>query len=115
MKEELKLRLWDAILEKVIYTNMEILDNGIVFLAEEHLEDHHPIIMESIGVRDKFDKEIFEGDIVLCERSGDGYNYQELVVIEDKRRLPRTLYGSSLISREILGNIYENKDLLKDF
>lgn len=60
-----------------------------------------------IGSDDKHNKEIYEGDIVDCLRDGDEENWTERAVVKNIKNLPRQLFGSSLISRTIVGNIYD--------
>lgn len=70
-------------------------------------------IMQYIGIDDIDNKPIYEGDIVDCLRAGDT-EWTERVVINDIRSLPRALFGSSLISRKVVGNIKEHPYLLKE-
>ncbi len=69
------------------------------------------IFMQYTGLKDKNGKEIYEGDIVLCSRH-DGEDMHE-IVIEDIRQLPQFMFGSNLDWREVIGNIYENPELIK--
>ena len=69
------------------------------------------IPLQYTGYKDKNDKEIYEGHIVKCNRYEPAENYG--VIIRDIRSLPSELFGSNLNYREIIGNIYQNKDILK--
>lgn len=75
------------------------------------------------GIKDKNDKEIYEGDIVLCERniepSIDKYTYIVRWNAEDARYNFIYKDGWSEIDAcdhifmEVIGNIYENPELLE--
>lgn len=68
------------------------------------------VLMEYTGLKDKNGVKIFEGDIVVCNRYEEKVDY--LVLLKDLRDLPSELYGSSLNYRKVIGNIYENPELL---
>lgn len=88
------------------------------------------VLMQSTGLKDKNDKEIFEGDIVRTTRFlgradeiGGFYEYEK-----DYLGVVKVLEGSWVIDtgsdavnlwseideNEVLGNIYENLELLED-
>lgn len=81
--------------------------NDLLFI---HIDgnDQDGDIMESIGRKDKNGKLIFEGDIVDCSR----YDGEEIfeVIIWDVRFIPQEMYGSSLDSIEVVGNIFQNPE-----
>ena len=86
------------------------------------------ILMQSTGLKDKNGVEIFEGDIVLFSVS-DGFNHLD----HEKAVVQASGYHSGLICKlvdldleyriyydpvfhtdyEVIGNIYENKELLE--
>ena len=111
-KEESRMIKWEEL-------HLETDQDGMfVWIGETDnfgTADGYPLedfeLMQYIGTDDKNGKAIYEGDIVDCLRNGDE-QYIERVVINDIRNLPRALFGSSLISREVIGNIYENPWLL---
>lgn len=113
---EIKFRAWNEDKKEMAYVSYMNFDNYELWLQNESGTWYSPryyiqYIMQYIGLKDKNNKEIYEGDIVECIRDGDVL-WGELVVIEDIRDIPRALYGSNLVSREVVGNIYENQDIL---
>lgn len=82
-------------------------------------------LMQSTGLKDKNGKEIFEGDILIVT---DDHSWLEVVSyskekamfvteeINRKFKIPKTplydLFDTSIFDFEIIGNIYENKELL---
>lgn len=69
------------------------------------------------GMLDKFGNEIFEGDIVKCLSLEYGYVNKEVYYAEDRARFVLGSLGSDYdfeeyINVEVIGNIYDNKELL---
>ncbi len=69
-------------------------------------------LMQAVGHIDKNKKDIFEGDIVDCSR----YNGEEIfrVVITDIGHIPQEMFGSSLDSLEVIGNIFQDRDKMSE-
>ena len=117
MNRIIKFRCWDKELSKIypvktIYWKDE--DFEVVLYDETHRIKEDIEIMQYTGLKDKNGKEIYEGDIL---KSVDG----KISVIEYEaphfivRHKPEN--GSDFIAVknyfEIIGNIYENPELLK--
>lgn len=117
---EIKFRAWDNVDKKMVVVNclnwrypsgLEV-NNTNVSLPN--------YLMQYIGLKDKNGKEIYEGDIIKCkdrcgEYSGELYNE----VVDDMCDwLCNYGYASQeLLSYdeiEVIGNIYENPELLGD-
>ena len=85
---------------------------------ELHPRDKNIILMQSTGLKDKNGKEIFEGDIIVSRdvlltgviefRADLGMFVSELVEYNNFERLCNVANSS-----EIIGNIYENPELLE--
>lgn len=121
---KLKFRAWDKLNNEMYVVEQinlnrgefESIGYGITFLrgADE------VILMQSTGLKDKNGKEIFEGDIVKMSKDV----YSEPIYYEVVRhsggayRLESKQHGCELWLRhtdcEVVGNIYENPDLLED-
>ena len=83
------------------------------------------VLMQSTGLKDKNDKEIFEGDILACETDNEVINLNvfwdeehALFMFESKKYNEQEplaeLVENNTYPFEIIGNIYENPDLLED-
>nr|DAN50039.1 MAG TPA: YopX protein [Caudoviricetes sp.] len=81
--------------------------------------DENIILMQSTGLFDKNDKEIFEGDILFGHAGEDFWEIVEFDIEEGKWIRRDIWYNSKLdLSEnnefmEIVGNIYENKEFLE--
>lgn len=116
----------------MVYLNsVEQMDDGVLFRFKRHLEDYDNLkYMWGTGLRDKNGEEIYDGDIIswkdLSELS-DGTLTDVVVVFWDDEYLRwsvesfntpgecEKLYDYSNVDEiEIIGNIYENPELLED-
>ncbi len=77
----------------------------------------NPILMQYTGLKDKNGKEIYEGDIIVEYLLPNEYDYGIIeyldgsFVINWKSKMWQYLINVS--RREVIGNIYENPELLK--
>ena len=124
---EIKFRAWDKDLREWIPNESIIINNGkpiaimhhIGLSIEKALETKGKLInpnwelMQYTGLKDKKGKEIYEGDIVKVyygniiaefKRDGDGNEYSSMYMLG---------YDTSLEEGEIVGNIYENPELIE--
>lgn len=102
------------------------LEGNIANFHDGKLYEIHPElhVMQFTGLQDKNGKEIYEGDIVSC--IWDGHSYEDIgpakvAVSADERGLaygyfpfvvPPSTRGKYEGYFEVVGNIYENPDLL---
>lgn len=92
-----------------------------------YLEDEDAIIMQSTGLRDENGKEIFEGDIVTDGESARIVQYHQTLgfymfddegnerFFSDYTTLEDFEEDAKIVSKilEIIGNVYENPELLE--
>ena len=134
-----RYRAWDKHEQKMFTNDELIIWNGNVYANDSKkltcnnlkgwsIDDEY--LMQSTGLKDKNGKEIFEGDIVRTTRFlgradeiGGFYEYEK-----DYLGVVKVLEGSWVIDtgsdavnlwseideNEVLGNIYENLELLED-
>lgn len=131
---EIKFRAWDKVLQKMIYNRDDIPDiekwgneimnhpydedewypmcemyqlNAIQTMQEQYCDKL--IFMQYTGLKDKNGKEIYEGDIL-------DHGYGKHPVVWNTYRWELADGHSILWSDmcEVIGNIYENPELLKE-
>ena len=134
-----KYRAWDVLAEKMIdeilmisFVRKEIIgkfsdgSTSVPLKFEDERNGEDVILMQSTGLKDKNGKEIFEGDVVQfedCSEASD-FLYINTGIIEwcqggfhvtnrDSVLMEDLLDGDSL-DVTIIGNIYENRELLED-
>lgn len=121
---DIKFRAWDSRLAKMTYT--PIIGNGRFYWGWEQLEsdwsnldEGKQYLMQYTGLKDKNGKEIYEGDIVyhsyyketgkmIFDLSASAYRIEWL---DGKTN---EMYRVDQKSFEVIGNIYENPELLKE-
>ncbi len=73
------------------------------------------LVMQYTGLKDKNGKEIYEGDIL---DGGESYEGRYVVIYSGfgfwLKDWPDELYSDDFTEREVIGNIYENPELIKD-
>ena len=123
-----KYRAWDKHRQKMFANDELIIWNGNVYANDSKkltcnslegwsIDDEY--LMQSTGLKDKNGREIFEGDVlgtkdgllngVVEYRSGLGMWTNSLISYNNFERLCNVAGN-----REIIGNIYENRELLED-
>lgn len=118
-----EFRAWDIDKQEYI-TWFEIGCEGCVTTQEPNCSPDYPnvILEQYTGLKDKNDKKIYEGDIVL-----DYYDGDDAYIVEwDEDTASFRLTGTDNIASvsfdnfysdkdlEVIGNIHENKELIKE-
>lgn len=126
-----KFRAWDTTKKEMFKDTFAITESGQVVIVEQGFVTDTPeyvfvdnlVIMQSTGLKDKNGKEIFEGDI-LAVKTDDGtlnvYVFWDeehaLFMFESKQYNEKEALAELLEDNsypfEIIGNIYENEELL---
>ena len=117
-----KLRAWDKQDERMSYGEVEYFDDSINYRFDHFWTsaDEDVEFMQSTGLKDKNGIEVYEGDIVKCSRGCPHLIYWEKELGGTYIGGMPAWYLSGLNegyawtgTEEIIGNIYENPELLK--
>lgn len=124
-----KYRAWDKVFKEMVQVNALVFDEQVIKvtykngnIAKEDVKEY--VLMQSTSLKDKNGKEIFEGDILAFE-TDEGIlnvnifwdNKHALFMFESKKyneeELLAELVENNTYPFEIIGNIYENQELLE--
>lgn len=124
-----KFRAWDSVKKKFV-EHFFITENGLICNMEKQTSDYNfpmpvekseLILMQSTGLKDKKGKEVFVGDIIKCTRGCPHEVYLEKEYGGTYVGGMPAIYLKGIKegyawtgAEEILGNIYENKELLEE-
>lgn len=132
-----RYRAWDVLAEEMIdeilvisFLRKEIIgkfSNGYISVSlkfEDKRNGEDVILMQSTGILDKNSQEIFEGDIVRQVRTQPTTENEIItgvvtmlegawLIMNDNEQLASYLW-SETDENEIIGNVYENKEILED-
>lgn len=128
---EIKFRAWDKV--KQIWCNYKIDDGTVYFMDNDtgcwyrnyHGKYENFDLMQYTGIKDINNVEIFEGDIVKLSKENS--DFKEIGVVKfDENKASYVLetqdddlsynisyYNYHKVYYRVIGNIYENKELLK--
>ena len=124
-----KFRAWDSWRKRMSVVDRIYIDTEGVRLYDdfgEYWRDFRDAkLMQSTGLKDKNGKEIFEGDILACKTDDEVINLNifwdeehALFMFESKKYNEQEplaeLVENNTYPFEIIGNIYENPELLED-
>ena len=122
----IKFRAWDKEFKEMVQVNALVLDEQVIKVTyknknvvKDDVKEY--VLMQSTGLKDKNGKEIFEGDIVdykgrkaVVKWHGSYASFIYRFVNELQERVsewhPLFL---AYYHFEVIGNIYENKELLE--
>lgn len=130
-----KFRAWDKENDQMLFPDdtdkiyFEITTDGIVTYDMDHILPDgtftglDTVVMQSSGLKDKNDNDIFEGDIVKCTvdnwSNGEKFEQVDKVVYEDCMftfsdgfKYDCSITHPAYLNKEVIGNIYENPELI---
>lgn len=124
---EIKFRAWDKENKKMMKVSSISLENKEIAVKDFGTYHFFRIkdieLMQYIGLKDKNNKEIYEGDIVLVKPGGTS-TYKTVVKFKEGAFIASLIDGEDYIyifnrgfdsnDFEIIGNIYKNKKLLEE-
>lgn len=125
-----KFRVWLTDIDQMLRVKALVFEKDKTrcfcgYSFDFYLEDENATIMQSTGLQDKNGKEIFEGDILACKTDDEVINLNifwdeehALFMFESKKYNEQEplaeLVEDNTYPFGIIGNIYENRELLED-
>ncbi|WP_273958081.1 YopX family protein [Lacticaseibacillus paracasei] len=117
MKREIKFRAWDKENKKMAQVSrIDFGPGGIKYLVDDS------VLLEYTGLKDKNGQSIYEGDIVRTGKDNIG-DPEPMIgqvimregswLIENEKMQEAIDLFSEITSREVIGNIFEDKQLLE--
>lgn len=106
---EYKFRAWDKTHKEMI--EWEQFKNEATI---ECFEDENLLVMQSTGLKDKNGVEIFEGDIIKEYSMTEVIFHNGCFLGKELGEKPEYPIFDFLSSGEVVGNIFENAELLKE-
>ena len=132
---EIKFRAWDkrdcvmSAVWNISFKGWEDSQINYIELCGDgtyEIQEHEAVLMQYTGLKDKNDTEIYEGDIVLCSEEEYDREFKDTIIFKNATFAFSTYNSYSggdfdwytlehvcEDELEILGNIYENPELLK--
>ena len=134
MSREIKFRAWLKEEKKmVIVETIDFTDKSMQYLEKNEIIDAYLLrrmifddveLMQYTGIKDKNGKEIYEGDIVLIRIDKTNILHKTIVkfkhgafiadIIGNNDYIYLFHFGFNKDDFEVIGNIYENKNLLEE-
>lgn len=122
-----RFRAWDKEFKEMVQVDALVFDEQIIKatykngnVVKEDLKNY--VLMQSTGLTDKNDKEIFEGDVLKVTNLSSwlevvSFNEDKAMFVskETKRKVEETplydLFNTDIFEVEIIGNIHTNPKL----
>jgi len=115
---EIKFRVWDYERKRMVLLNKPLYNSirGSIDMQTQDVLSGNWKLLEYTGLKDKNGKEIYEGDI--CRGKKDFiYNTADIIFFIEFRngafRPNKTSHMRYYKQIEVIGNIYENEELIK--
>ncbi len=114
---EVKYKAFDK-LSKIFFNNDEITIRAgkVTFLKDDDwfpVQDKDIVLVQHTGLKDKNGVEIYEGDIVSFFYKGSSYTNMPIYFENQGFKTDNGIVMFLMDDIKVIGNIYENKDLLK--
>jgi uncharacterized phage protein (TIGR01671 family) len=112
---EIKFRAWDNLVNRYQYFTLEKLTK----YSWDEVKWNNLSIEQYTGLKDKHSKEIYEGDIVMLAKLRLQVIYQAPSFVMKEKLKNKIWFTFDIVESqnqfvEIIGNIHENPELLKE-
>lgn len=114
MNRKIKFRMWNDYDKKMIYWN-ELLESNLANIFT--MSQYSRWLMQYTGLHDKYGKEIYEGDILKSIQWNDIYLVKYIgtafyLCRKRNNRFNKITTWNNAEKSEVIGNIYDNPELL---